>query len=368
MKKLITLVLCVFTFASCKQMYNFCQVLSVTPSAESQNLNTTEDATVYEDGNCIILYSFWAETGDPGFLFYNKSDKIIYVDLTKSFFMINDEAKDYFNSEHWGATSTQSIMTTNSSSVSISKGVSVSSNLGYTYSGKAGLGRGALLGSSPILTTNSYSATGSIYATLGNTLSYSSLSSSTNSVTQDEKNILAIPPKAYKIVRKFNILSTTYGDCDFERFPQSKASMAFTEENSPFHFSNYITYNLGGGSADIEVRNTFYISQITNYAEPEILKYKLRDKMCKNMSNDPDAYKKGNKEPEIYDKYFDIDINNKFYVTYNVESKTRLYPYNETYYYNAYYDGYVSNNGGWIGSPNSKVNDRTIGAAGFHAY
>lgn len=368
MKKIITLGLCVFVFFSCKQMYNFCQVFSLNPSTESENLSSKGNATIYEDDNCIVVYSFWAETGDPGFLFYNKSEKIIYVDLSKSFFMTNDEAKDYYNSEHWGATSTQSVMTTNSSSSSVVKGVSVSANLGYTYLGKAGLGIGTISGSSPILTNNSYSATSSIYTTLGNTFSYSSMASSTNSITQDEKSILAIPPKAYKIVRKFNILSTTYGNCDFDRFPKTKASISFTEEESPFHFTNYITYNFGEGSDDIKIRNTFYISQVTNYAEPEIITYELRDKTCKNMSNDPDAYKNGQTDPDVYDKYFDIDINNKFYVTYYVESKTRLYPYSEQYYYNTYYDGYVKNSSGWIGSSNTSVNERTVGAAGFHTY
>lgn len=42
-------------------------------------------STVTKD--CKIIYDFWGETGDMSFFFMNNTDKDIYIDLSRSFFI-----------------------------------------------------------------------------------------------------------------------------------------------------------------------------------------------------------------------------------------------------------------------------------------
>ena len=42
------------------------------------DITKTEDALVYSDENCDIIYNLWAKSGSMDFIFTNKTDKDIY--------------------------------------------------------------------------------------------------------------------------------------------------------------------------------------------------------------------------------------------------------------------------------------------------
>ena len=79
-------------FASCasKQYY---QLYNVSPVADTF---TDEEAFFYEDDICKITYDLWANGGDIGFNFYNKTNQEIEVNLNKSYFVLNGYAHRYF--------------------------------------------------------------------------------------------------------------------------------------------------------------------------------------------------------------------------------------------------------------------------------
>lgn len=96
-KVIITLicVVCVLSFTSCNVGYYY-QVFEVKPV--SDNSKVINDTIVFEDNNCIILYDFWKEGGNTGFVFYNKSDSNIYIDMSETFFIKNNVVTyDYYN-------------------------------------------------------------------------------------------------------------------------------------------------------------------------------------------------------------------------------------------------------------------------------
>jgi len=52
----------------------------------------TGNNLVYEDDQCKVSYNLWSNGGDAGFVFQNKTDQNIYLDLGESFFIINGVA------------------------------------------------------------------------------------------------------------------------------------------------------------------------------------------------------------------------------------------------------------------------------------
>ena len=63
---------------------------------EAPNLKVVNGLLVFEDSVCYISYDLWSENGNPTFLFYNKSDYLISIDLTECFFVLNGISYDYF--------------------------------------------------------------------------------------------------------------------------------------------------------------------------------------------------------------------------------------------------------------------------------
>ena len=89
MKKMFIATLLVSLY-SCS---NICyQVVSTKPCDSNINPNDM----IYEDDNCIISYDLWSENGELKFTLNNKTDKVIYVNLKESWFVLNGEAHDYY--------------------------------------------------------------------------------------------------------------------------------------------------------------------------------------------------------------------------------------------------------------------------------
>ncbi len=323
---------------SCSQLYNYVQVFET--KSQSEKIKAADKGLLYEDEHCSIYYSFWANGGDASFSIYNKTDEIMYVDLSKSFFIRNNIANDYYKEREWAEARTvsSSVQTTSTASASGSKSKTYGASA--TYLGNYGML--PITEHDPILTTASANVTQSYGIVYTTAIANSLATSRTVSSAIKEQKIMAIPPKSSKIVVEYSICDNILLHCDLDRYPEEKASLEFDETNSPLNFTNYVTYKLGESSQEQVIKNTFYVSKITNYAEPFTLTYLERTKPCQNLtSNDSKDYKP-NYPVKVYDRYYTFDVSNCFYLNYKIMSKQKLYKENRKYYYSLVYDGYTT--------------------------
>lgn len=320
-------VLCVL-LASCSNTYQFCQVYETKSLNQDDHLRAGKNELRYENSHCIIRYNFWSNGGTADFEFYNKTDEIIYIDLAKSFFVLNGEAFDIYRNREW---SQGSIV-----------GVASSMSYGYGASRSAALSVGLI---EPSLTSNGMVATKATKVA-GKSANIASMNAVTRSesstVTIKEKQIIAVPPHSKKYIKTYSITTSPFLSCDLQRYPSQNAKLNFSAENSPYHFSDIITYTIGDNSQHITINNEFYVSSVTNYAEPEIVVMKQREEPCENMKQ-PDYIRP---EYELFDKYIRdniCDFSSSFYKTYSVTSQKKLYDNNSSssYIYNTQHQAYI---------------------------
>lgn len=254
MKRIISILAISMLVASCTTTYHF-QVLETT--SDNPKIKTDEKQTEYEDENCIIIYDMWEKNGKAGFYFYNKTDQIITIDLEKSFFVRNGEAFDYYRQE---------ILNTGSS-VSLTRG-------GATYWGYG------------ISTANSKQVANS------------------TQLTVFAPTTIVIPPKCYKEISKFEIKDEIIRTCDLNINPAKRSvPVHFDKENSPFKFSNIITYSVGDAKP-ITISNDFYVHTIFNVISWEFYRYETK-RNCDFRG-----------EPNVSVKYFFMNPRNGFYIKY----------------------------------------------------
>jgi len=207
-----------------------------------------DNSLVYEDDNCKVLYDFWADNGNIGFMFFNKTDKTVYLNLEDSYFILNGIAHNYYqnriftNSKNTGATSVYGL--------GASKSVT-----GLNYFN--------------LLQTNKLLATSSLGVS----------SSEGYSVAYAEEKIIAIPAYTAKVISEYSINSTLYRDCDLFKYPKKNQikTKSFTKSTSPLVFSNRLTYKKENDLIPIKFVNEFYVSEITNYAEADITERKYEE-------------------------------------------------------------------------------------------
>ena len=141
MKKMIifaTIIFAALGFQSCGSYYEYLQVLSTKPTDENSPITKTNGGLLYEDEDCAIFYKFWNKGGNPGFEFYNKTDKIIYIDLSKTFFVKNGTALDYFQQQTVTNSKSSSVTTTETESYGLSATSSYSGSISQYYAGNFG--------------------------------------------------------------------------------------------------------------------------------------------------------------------------------------------------------------------------------------
>ena len=314
--------------ASCSSTYKFCQIYETKPVEQDYHLKSGNGSLQYENTQCIVEYCFWSNGGTADFNFYNKTDDIIYIDLAKSFFVMNGVAYDLYQGREW--------------SHSTSVGYSSSTTYGYSASRAAAVSVG-LIEPNPVTdgvvgakVTGAASRSESISS--GNVVAHST----SNRVTIKEKQIIAVPPHSKKYIEAYSIASSPLLSCELPRYPSTSARIDFTSDNSPYRFSDIITYAVGDSAHAVTVTNEFYVSSVTNYAEPEIVVMKMREDPCENM-RDPDY-----EEPtsDLYDKMVRDNIcetTSSFYNTYKTTTTKKLYDNDwlNGYTYDPEYHAYV---------------------------
>lgn len=255
MKHIFSILAISMLVASCTTVYHY-QVLETT--SDNPKIKTESKQTQYEDENCIITYDMWEENGNPGFIFYNKTDKFITIDLAKSFFVRNGEAFDYYAEEiiNQGRT-------TNSTS-----GVGIYLGYGISTSNKTS-------------TTASYNSTAIAPSTI------------------------TIPPKSYKEFLKFEIDRNIFRSCDLTINPKDKSNtLHFDTTNSPLMFSNIITYQVDN-EEPVTINNDFYVNSVFNIISLKFYRYET-ERNCDFRDN-----------PSVSEKYYFMNPRNGFYIKYN---------------------------------------------------
>jgi len=258
---------------------------------------------VYSDDNCTIFYNFWSDGGNVNFTILNHSDKNIYLNMKECFFIHNGYAYDYFkNRTH---TSTKGVQVGESEQLGFIVGESESKTVSRAVSGVNFLGY-------PIAVAKSNTATVGVARSASRSVSVAHSSSS--SVSWKDPEIICIPPKAGKEISEFGKISSfLFRICGLPNYPtdQQTYSGIFSEAESPLVFCNMLAYYLGDSQDLIRINNEFYVSEIKNLTE-------------KNMIVGKWEYEEYCGEKSYYSKYKEYWIEaspDKFYISYDYSSR-----------------------------------------------
>lgn len=240
MKKHLFIVFAVLAIflQSCFTISYYYQIYDIKSTGDGMVSNL-----VYSDNNVEITYNFWESGGETDFWIENISDKDIYVDLSKCFFIYNNCVNDYFNNSY--------------------------------------------------KSVNYYTA--AYYSNEGGYNVYHPATNYTKYEIQDK--VLCIPSHSMrKINCPYDINKTLYRDCTLKIYPTyarvwNKSthsyetpilpSSNFSLSTSPIVFRNIISYYIEKPEQSYRVENEFYVERITNYPELSVIENHTKDKtMC----------------------------------------------------------------------------------------
>jgi len=270
MKIKLFILTCIISFvASSCSIMSYYQVYKTVPD---ENIKITDDVLVFEDSNCRIYYNLWADEGNIGFRFFNKTDENIYLNLEECFFILNGLAYDYSQNRTYTSSSSNSATT--------NQGIVASKSLtGFNYLN--------------LLQTNKIME--NVFVGITGSKGYS--------VSINEQKMICIPYKTSKIISEYSINNALYRDCNLYRFPKKEIKISkFTKETSPLVFSNRIVYYIGKIEIPIKIENGFYVSEITNLPEKEAI-IQDYDEFCDQKSAFPVSHFKESPPYKFYLKY-----------------------------------------------------------------
>lgn len=277
MKRLFFFIVVCVAFSSCAPTTYF-QMYQTQPISD---ITMRENCMVFEDENCEVVYNFWKECGEIGFVFYNKTNENLYLHLDECFYIANGFANDYYMNRIYtisksNITSTQ---LTNIYSLYVTRS-DATANANYYQIGSYGSGDAY---GSQTTCKNGY-----VYGSTGTITNASS-----NSISVAEKQILCIPPKTSKIITEFDIKNSIYRSCDIYRNPGKKDphSVTFSKDNTPLVFGNRIAYSIGDRDELIRVENDFYISKISNYSSSDITRLERVEECGKKKDREVRVFK-----------------------------------------------------------------------------
>jgi hypothetical protein len=268
-KRVYFVVLTSLLLSSCGPSVYY-QVYKAVPA---DPISIVQNALIYEDDNCEIAYNLWADGGNVGFSFYNKTDENINLKMDESFFILNGVAHDYYKNRVF-----KSVYTTGST---VSHGASASTSVtGFNFLN--------------LLLTNRGQASKRLDL----------LDSSESSVSYDEQEEICIPPHTMKHITEYKISDVLYRDCDLYIYPKKRQLLTkrFHMDDSPIIFSNRLVYELEKSEKTIKFENEFYISEISNYPEKEITTNEYSE-FCGQTSQEKRRYFKDVSPEKFYIRY-----------------------------------------------------------------
>jgi len=213
-----------------------------------KNLILKENCLIYEDNNCTISYYLWKNRGNAGFVFYNKTDQNIYLNLGESFFIRNGVAYDYFLNRTWSYEEQSKGTKTNGTSEFISSTISSSA--------ASAISSGLMMASS----------------VFGSSSNSKKKTTSERTISYVEKKIVCIPGKT---------------SCDMLSFPKEEetASLFFPMDKSPLTFSNVLVYAVGESGEPKKIEHNFYVMNISNIPESLFIDKKQKD-VCEQQKRE----------------------------------------------------------------------------------
>ena len=229
MKRLFLFSTVLFILNSCAYYRQVCSVQS--------NLDNSTNAYTYSDNACEVIYDFWSEGGKVCFMIENKTDSVIYVDLTKSYFVKNGFSFDYYLNR----------IVESSKSTSSTIGTAVSGSI-YGYWNNIKDYKGNKMPGSLTITDAA-----------------SSTVINSASVSYIEKPIISVFPYTIKVFSEYSIMDERYRNKTLDELPigDEEYLKLFDTDTTPVKFENVICYRIGQGE-DRYIYNYFYISKITN--------------------------------------------------------------------------------------------------------
>lgn len=278
MKKfsIILAALATLLFSSCSK--TFYQVYQV----EGDQMNVTDEAIVFDNDDCSVLYNLWSSGGNMSFLFTNKTDHSLYLIMSESFYIQNGEARDYYKEGAETFTNSYSVSEAAAASATLLGQV----NVGWKW------------------------YNGNISAT--NVTRKSSSSSKT--ITNINPKVICIPPYSSKYITSFSILNQVQLICDNPKrnYPKSYVRVGgpYSKEDSPLTFRNRIAYTTDPESRDFHfIDNFFWVSSYTNYSTKAATE-KVEVEQCNTSS------RKAISNNGVKMKVFKIDNAHSFYNSY----------------------------------------------------
>lgn len=254
---------------SCKQLYY--QVYDV----KSDALKQEDNSLVYENSDLKVMYNLWGVDGSVGFILQNKTDKDLFVDMDKTFFILNGQANDYFKNREYSSTTTDV--------------ATVGYGFSQTYWG-----------------VNGYWPTQYYVPTTASALT-KLMKGQSHGITTKEKQIVCIPAHAYKVISEYKVSPRFVKTCERSKdFPKRTVNVAnYSESSSPVKFKNRIAYSFDSDCKNLQhIENSFYVSSVTNYSKKAAVE-KVREKT--------DCYSSQKQKRQ----YFKIGGPDKFYRTYH---------------------------------------------------
>jgi hypothetical protein len=251
-----------------------------------------DNALVYSDENCEIIYNLWGERGTMDFVLTNKTTEDIYVNMAKSFFIINGLAHDYYTDREY----TKSVLSQESSSVGLTNSFYGS----VSKSASAAAYREGIW--NPLV---SVSLSKSVTAGVGTSKSSNvvkSVGQSSSVTTREEREIL-VPAGASKIIRSFGISDYVYLECDNDEFNMPKKEsekIVYGADKSPLQFKNRIVYSLNG--KENRVVNSFWVESVQNITESRMTE-SVYEKDCITKIKETTKYLKNGGPNKFYNTY-----------------------------------------------------------------
>lgn len=245
------------------------------------DINKTDNALVYTDENCDIIYNLWDKSGSMDFIFTNKTDTDIYIDLTHSFYIQNGMAYDYYSDKEYTSASYSSVSSTTSLMSSYTK-------YGYT--------------DTPYLWTPTTISRGEY-------VSSTVLAGHSTSVTTRMEKFIYVPAKASKLVRSFSISDYIYAVCGNNKFNMpSKISekISYTSDKSPLKFRNRISYILNDEVYNVD--NSFWIESVQNYKSKYLITTEIDEDCITHLRRNKQEFKIS--RPDMF--YNDYEMEAKY--------------------------------------------------------
>lgn len=255
MKKIVIPIFTIF-LTSCAPLVYY-QVYKTVP----ENGKITDDSLVFEDKNCEVSYDLWAADGDMGFTIYNKSENDLTIDLTKTFYVLNGVASEYFQNRVF--------------SKAVNNATAITK---YKYPH---------------------------YLNYYNVTKIEGSTSTTYGTSYAEKPELTIPPQTSIRIAEYHITSLLYKACKYSSHPKNKniKTVSFDKTNSPLTFYNIITYKIKGEINRIE--NKFYASELTNLPSSKMFVWEDTSSCGEKLVVPVEVFK--------------IETPDKFYIKYTVK-------------------------------------------------